>query len=521
MKVEIDYKKARSLMVENQLRPNKINDPIILNLFENTQKEDFIYNSMSISSYGDLDINLDDNRGYLKNLHIAQLIQSAGILKSHKVLHVGGLRTALYNYIFAKKNSGTFVLRIEDTDQNRLIQNAAEKLINSLKIFDINCDEGPDNNELYGPYFQSQRLKIYQDHYLKLVENKKAYICIVEGDDLIPEYNPEVSLELIKKHKFVVKLKIPKKTILNTYDELRGKVEFNLDLIEDPIIIKSDGYPTYHFANVIDDHLMKITHVIRGEEWLPSLPKHILLYQYFGWDLPKFIHLPLLLNPDKSKLSKRQGDVDVDDFLKKGYLKEAIINFIALLGWHPDNDTEIFSKKSLLKNFSVKRIQKSGAIFDLKKLNWMNSLYLKNSSSNSLISNVVDILKNEKLEVADTAQLLKIIDYGKERINTLHEIIDIVRMFNNVPNNYSIIKDYNYKSLFVYWIDNLEKIDTVKSEEIKKIITNTNKVLGLSGKNLFVPLRFGLINIKHGPDLHTIINILGIDESIKRLKNGI
>ena len=437
-------------------------------------------------------------------------------------LHVGGLRTALYNYIFAKKNSGTFVLRIEDTDQNRLIQNAAEKLINSLKIFDINCDEGPDNNELYGPYFQSKRLKIYQAHYLKLVENKKAYICIVEGDDLIPEYNPEVSLELIKKHKFVVKLKIPKKTTLNTYDELRGKVEFNLDLIEDPIIIKSDGYPTYHFANVIDDHLMKITHVIRGEEWLPSLPKHILLYQYFGWDLPKFIHLPLLLNPDKSKLSKRQGDVDVDDFLKKGYLKEAIINFIALLGWHPDNDTEIFSKKSLLKNFSVKRIQKSGAIFDLKKLNWMNSLYIKDLEINKFINISKDFYSNLSFDFSDKEKFNKVFKFIQNRINRLDQISElIIPFYENINIDDSelltIINNDISKNIFKYWDKNLSENNIVNEDYIQQLVKNTSQKFDVKGKAIFHPLRIVLFGKPDGPDLFTLISILGIKETQNRL----
>jgi len=437
-------------------------------------------------------------------------------------LHVGGLRTALYNYIFAKKNSGTFVLRIEDTDQNRLIQNAAEKLINSLKIFDINCDEGPDNNELYGPYFQSKRLKIYQAHYLKLVENKKAYICIVEGDDLIPEYNPEVSLELIKKHKFVVKLKIPKKTTLNTYDELRGKVEFNLDLIEDPIIIKSDGYPTYHFANVIDDHLMKITHVIRGEEWLPSLPKHILLYQYFGWDLPKFIHLPLLLNPDKSKLSKRQGDVDVDDFLKKGYLKEAIINFIALLGWHPDNDTEIFSKNSLLKNFSVKRIQKSGAIFDLKKLNWMNSLYIKDLEINKFINISKDFYSNLSFDFSDKEKFNKVFKFIQNRINRLDQISElIIPFYENINIDDSelltIINNDISKNIFKYWDKNLSENNIVNEDYIQQLVKNTSQKFDVKGKAIFHPLRIVLFGKPDGPDLFTLISILGIKETQNRL----
>ena len=226
-------------------------------------------------------------------------------------LHIGGLRTALYNFIFAKKNNGQFILRIEDTDQKRLVRGAAEKIIKSLNSFDINFDEGPNLNEKYGPYYQSKRLHIYHNYCCKLIENKSAYLCYVDDNqNLKPENNIDKSLSIINqkdtKSKFIVKFKVPSIKNFNTFDDLRGKVVFDLSLIDDFIIIKSDGFPTYHFANVVDDHLMKISHVIRGEEWLSSLPKHILLYNSLEFNLPHFIHLPLLLNPDHSKLSKRQ-----------------------------------------------------------------------------------------------------------------------------------------------------------------------------------------------------------------------
>ncbi len=441
-------------------------------------------------------------------------------------LHVGGLRTALYNYIFAKKNNGTFILRIEDTDQNRLIKNAAENLINSIKVFDINFDEGPMINELYGPYFQSQRLEIYKTHYLKLIKNEKAYICIVEGDDLVPEYDSKISLELIKKHHFVVKLKIPNNMILDTYDELRGKVDFNLDLIEDPIIIKSDGYPTYHFANVVDDHLMKITHVIRGEEWLPSLPKHVLLYKYFGWNLPKFIHLPLLLNSDKSKLSKRQGDVNVDDFLKKGYLKEAIINFIALLGWHPSNDIEIFSKKNLLKNFSINKIQKSGAIFDIKKLNWMNSVYIKDLEINNFIKISKEFYASLNFDFNDKEKFIRVFKFIQTRIDRLDEIPDLLLPFyDNIDikdsESLAITNNKISKKIFKYWHDSLSKNNIFNEDYIKGLINDTSKKFNVKGKAIFHPLRIVLFGKPDGPDLYTIVSIIGLKETKKRLSRFI
>ena len=210
------------------------------------------------------------------------------------LLHVGGLRTALYNYIFAKQNNGEFILRIEDTDQNRKVQNADKQIIKSLKYFDIDFNEGPDKNEKYGPYIQSERLSIYKKHYIELIKNKKAYVCMADGDNLIPEFNVDIAMQKIETEDYVVKFAINSDKIIEVNDELRGTIKFDLNLIEDPIIIKSDGFPTYHFANVIDDYYMKISHVIRGEEWISSLPKHILLYKSFNWSIPKFIHLPLL-----------------------------------------------------------------------------------------------------------------------------------------------------------------------------------------------------------------------------------
>ena len=438
-------------------------------------------------------------------------------------LHVGGLRTALYNYLFAKQNNGQFILRIEDTDQTRIVENAIDNLKKTLSLCHLNFDEEPNNGK-FGPYLQSERLSIYKEYYLKLINKSFAYPCFYKENQpeiLTPEYDKKIAMERIKNEPFVIKLLIHKKQAMSINDCIRGDIKFDLSLIDDPIIIKSDGYPTYHFANVIDDHLMEITHVIRGEEWIPSLPIHITLYNAFKWKIPFFYHLPLLLNEDKSKLSKRQGDVSVEDFLLKGYLKNALINFVALLGWHPSDNKEIFSIEELIKEFSLKRVNKSGAIFDIKKLNWMNSVYLKNTLSNELMLDVIEILDEEKIDYKNKKQLLKIIHYGKDRINTLNEIIDIVKLFNTKPNNYQLIENYDYKNLFNLWIEYLQEFKSVDELTIKQIIGLTKSTLNITGKNLFIPLRYGLISEWHGPDLYTIISILGINESIKRLKNGI
>jgi len=441
-------------------------------------------------------------------------------------LHVGGLRTALYNYIFSKKNNGFFVLRIEDTDQNRLVENATDQLIKSIESFNLNFDEGPQVNEQYGPYYQSQRLNIYKKYYIDLIKKNKAYICIVQKDELIPEYDSDKAFDLIEKHQYVVKLKIPKNRVLSTFDQLRGEVQFDLDLIEDPIIIKSDGYPTYHFANVIDDYLMKITHVIRGEEWLPSLPKHILLYESFGWNPPKFVHLPLLLNPDKSKLSKRQGDVNVDDFLKKGYLKEAIINFIALLGWHPSDDIEIFSYKSLVKNFSIKKIQKSGAIFDIKKLNWMNSIYIKELELKNFIKISEKFYCDLNYNFKDQDKLFKVFQFIQNRIDRLDQIPDLLYPFYvdftiNDNELLSIVNSSVSRSIIEYWDINLLENSCIDEHFIKELIQDTQNKFDVKGKAIFHPLRIVLFGQKDGPDLFTLISILGIKEAKKRLMRAI
>ena len=439
-------------------------------------------------------------------------------------LHVGGLRTALYNYLFAKQNHGTFILRIEDTDQTRLIANAIPNLKNTLEICKLTFDEYPGKGK-YGPYIQSERKNIYKEYYIKLIKESKAYSCFFKKnspENLSQEFNVEKSLKRMQDEPFVVKLLINKEKSLNIQDQIRGNITFDLKLIEDPIIIKSDGFPTYHFANVIDDHLMKITHVIRGEEWISSLPVHITLYNALEWDLPIFCHLPLLLNEDKSKLSKRQGDVAVEDFLSKGYLEDTLINFVALLGWHPSNDNEIYSLEKLIKEFSLNRVNKSGAIFDITKLNWMNSVYLKNTSSKKLLSNIINLSQNKKMDFNNKNEILNIIEYGKTRIKTLNEIIDLIHMFELKKSlNYNMLSDFNYKDLYILWINKLKKINIIDENTIKKIIDETKQALNISGKNIFLPLRFGLIGELHGPDLFTIINILGINQSIERLKNGI
>ena len=433
-------------------------------------------------------------------------------------LHVGGLRTALYNYLYAKQNKGEFILRIEDTDQQRLVNNATENLIDILFNLNMKYDFGPNKEDNKGPYIQSLRLNIYKKYYLQLIKSQKAYVCFIINDELYPEYDVDTALNKIANHNYVVKFKVQQNKSIAINDKIRGKINFDLSLIEDPIIIKSDGYPTYHFANVIDDHLMQITHVIRGEEWISSLPKHILLYKAFNWDLPQFYHLPLLLNPDKSKLSKRQGDVAVEDFLKNGYTKETLINFVALLGWHPKDEQELFSLDDLIDIFSINRINKSGAIFDKEKLNWMNKEYIKKISLPDFENIIKNILSQQKISNSNI-NMNAMINYVQNRVNQLTKIWDEIQCFYIYDKNEEKeLKKYNYQNLFLFWIQKLQLLKKVDQEQINSLINDTKEKLHISGKDFFIPMRIGLIDKIHGPDLFTIINILGINECIDRLK---
>ena len=473
-------------------------------------------------------------------------------------LHIGGLRTALYNYLFAKQNKGKFLLRIEDTDQSRYVEGAEKRLIETLQKTGLNWDEGPvmgKNLNLAekgqnGPYFQSKRAKIYQEYAQKLVSAGKAYFCTCseerlaklrqeqESQKLAPRYDGHCRNQIanresrIANQPYVIRLKVPEDGSIKFNDLIRGEVKIDCNEIDDQVLIKSDGFPTYHLANVVDDHLMGVTHVIRGEEWLPSTPKHILLYEAFGWPMPIFAHLPLLLNPDKSKLSKRQGDVAVEDYLEKGYLPEAIINYVALLGWHPQDDPaspsarrggqEIFSLKDLVKHFDVNRVQKGGAIFDVNKLNWFNCHYIKQKSADELVELCQKFLPN-----VDRKQLAKILAIEKERINNLSEVGERVQFFLELP-------DYE-KSLLIFKRSNeettklalekvLSELNKIKDWKIERLKDCLTKVVGdnqLGNGDVFWPVRVAVSGLEKSPSPEEIMWVLGKEESLKRIQKAI
>lgn len=463
-------------------------------------------------------------------------------------LHVGGLRTALYNYLYAKKNSGTFVLRIEDTDRNRYVEGAVENLIETLNWCGLTYDEGPVTGGECGPYIQSERLDIYKREIEKLITNGKAYHCFCSAERLTQLREDQQKLnqqtkydkhcfslskeELEKKianaEQYVIRLNVEAGEKVAFDDIVRGHVEFDRETIDDQVLLKSDGYPTYHLANVIDDHFMKITHVIRGEEWLSSTPKHVLLYDAFGWERPVFAHLPLLLNPDKSKLSKRQGDVAVEDYKKKGFLKEALVNFVALLGWNAGDDRELFSLKEMEELFTLERVNKSGAVFNLEKLNWMNFEHLRMQSDADILVMIREELTRSEFSngVYSDDYLVKIIHAMKERVNFAAEFLSKCPYFYTVP------KEYEQSSIDKNWkpetpeqlralAENFVKLENPDTHAFEQALADTATVLNVGKGKLIHPLRLAVSGVSSGPGMFDLLYILGRDEVLRRIETAI
>ena len=315
-------------------------------------------------------------------------------------MHIGNLRTAIFEYLVAKHENGEFILRVEDTDQTRKVDGAIEFIYNTLKLCDMKIDEGPNNEGNYGPYIQSERLDLYKKYAEELVKMGKAYRCFCSEETLeamrkradekkVPFMydgrcshltEEEINRRIAAGEKYVIRQKMPKDGVSVVRDVVYGNVKVENKVLEDQILLKSDGYPTYNFANVIDDHLMEITHVIRGNEYLSQTPKYNLLYEAFGWDAPTYIHVPMVLGEDGNKLSKRNGDASFMDLYNDGYLPEAVVNYLVLLGWSPDNNQEVYTMDELIKSFDMKRISKSPSSYDIKKLRWFNAKYIRNLS---------------------------------------------------------------------------------------------------------------------------------------------
>lgn len=463
-------------------------------------------------------------------------------------LHVGGLRTALYSYLFAKKENGSFILRIEDTDRSRKVEGAMENLIDTLHWAGIEFDEGPGKEGNVGPYIQSQRLSLYQHYAHQLVEEGKAYYCFctperleqVRKQQIAQKINPSYDRhcraltkeDATKKRKageqFVIRMKVPLEGELTFNDIIRGNVTIAHKILDDQVILKSDGYPTYHLAVVVDDHLMNISHVIRGEEWLSSTPKHVLLYQFFGWELPQFAHLPLLLNPDKSKLSKRQGDVAVEEYRQKGYLKEALVNFVALLGWNPGDEREIFSLEELVKEFSLERVGKSGAVFNIEKLEWMNFEHLRRKSDDEVLQMLKEKLRSSFFSDKHFSDeyLLAVISAMRERVTFVKDFLEKSPYFFQAPADYDadVVKKrwkpesaHNLKKL----IEEFSQLENPKKEEYEAVLHRVAESLHIKNSELIHPLRLAVSGTGAGPGLFDILCILGNEEVLRRMNTAL
>jgi glutamyl-tRNA synthetase len=471
-------------------------------------------------------------------------------------LHVGGLRTALYNYLFAKRNNGKFILRIEDTDRNRYVEGAVEKLISSLKWCGLQYDEGPDVSGNYGPYLQSERLELYKAFSQELIAKGHAYYCFCtpgrltelkeeQAKQKLPQAKydkyclsltkDEVEAKLASGIPYVVRLNVIPNQKIVFDDIVRDRVEFDSNNVDDQVLIKSDGYPTYHMANVVDDHLMEISHVIRGEEWLSSTPKHILLYDFFGWEKPIFSHLPLLLNPDRSKLSKRQGDVAVEDYRDKGFLKDALVNFVALLGWNAGDDKEFYYLNELKNSFSLERVNKSGAVFDLEKLNWLNAEHLRKKPDEELLSLLkVEILNSQFLQMHPSGTthnfsdeyLLKIIVAMKERVSFIKDYLTKSPYFFYAPTEYeeaSRLKNWTAETpaQMLKLKDAFSELNNPSKEDFEKSLKQTATDLNVGVGKLIHPLRLAVSGMSTGPGMYDLLFVLGKEEVVKRIDTAI
>ncbi|WP_339833874.1 glutamate--tRNA ligase [uncultured Flavobacterium sp.] len=481
-------------------------------------------------------------------------------------LHIGGVRTALFNYLFAKKNNGTFYLRVEDTDQTRFVEGAEEYILEALEWLGISPDETVGKNEKFGPYRQSERKTIYNKYADQLIENGWAYYAFdtaesldahrkqheAEGKTFIYNWHNreklDTSLVLSKEETakriangdaFVIRFKTPVNEILELKDIIRGEIKFDTNLLDDKVLFKSDGMPTYHLANIVDDHLMETSHVIRGEEWLPSMPLHSLLYRAFGWDAPEFAHLPLILKPvGNGKLSKRDGDKlgfpvfplawktaegTSMGYREQGFFPEAVINFLALLGWNDGTDKELYSLAELVDTFDLNRIHKAGAKFDPDKNKWFNHQYLITKDDAELAEMFKVELSNKG--ISTDLDITRVVGLVKERANFVNELWDLSDYFFEAPTSYDEKASKNWKEetpeLMQKVIVKLNNIEDFTSQNIETLLKEwmTTNEMGM-GK-VMQPLRLSLVGALKGPHLFDIIEMIGKEETNKRIEKAI
>lgn len=456
-------------------------------------------------------------------------------------MHIGNLRTAIFEYLLAKKYDGDFILRIEDTDQERKVEGAIDFIYDTLNLCGFKIDEGPNNEKEYGPYIQSERKDIYKKYALELVEKGKAYYCFCSEEELEEMRTranerkkpflydgrcSRLSKEKIEENlkngvPYVIRQKMPKEGITIVEDVIYGKIKIENSILDDQILLKSDGFPTYNFANVIDDHLMDITHVIRGKEYLDQTAKYNLLYEAFGWEKPKYIHVAMVLGEDGTKLSKRNGDASFMDLYHQGYLPEAIVNYLVLLGWSPKENKEIFSMDELIQNFDETRISKSSSSYDVKKLNWFNAHYIKEMANQKYLEWIKQYFKQDTLNKTED-WVNKLLLIYKDHISYGMEINEVTESFfkeyslseecQEFLNSDNIIND-----VLACFKEEIASIKDWNEENINTAIINTKEKTGAKGKLLFMPIRIKTSGLMHGPELADTLYLIGQEEILKRL----
>ena len=464
-------------------------------------------------------------------------------------MHVGNLRSALYEFLVAKHEGGDFILRIEDTDQERFVEGAVDIINNTLKLTGLTYDEGPDKDKGYGPYVQSERMKtgIYLKYAKELIDKGEAYYCfctkerlaslkteIVEGKEitvydkhclsLTPE---EVQANLDAGMPYVIRQNNPTTGTTTFHDELYGDITVNNDELDDMILIKSDGYPTYNFANVVDDHTMNITHVVRGNEYLSSSPKYNRLYEAFGWKIPTYIHLPLITNEEHKKLSKRSGHASFEDLLDQGFLPEAVVNYIALLGWSPEDNNEIFTLDELIKKFDYHKINKSPAVFDIQKLKWMNGEYIKKLDDDKFLEYAMPYVDKA---ISKNLDKKKIALLTKTRIEVFPEIPDHIDFFETLPEyDLSMYEHKKMKTTLESSLEVLKEVlplledfDDYSNDALYAMLSKYVAEKGVKNGFVMWPIRTALSGKLVTPAGATeILEILGKDESLARIRKGI
>ena len=482
-------------------------------------------------------------------------------------LHIGGVRTALYNYLFAKKHGGDFVLRIEDTDQNRYVEGAEDYIIEALNWCNIPFDEGPGKEGNVGPYRQSERKDMYKEYADKLISEGKAYYAFDTSEELDAHrkdheekgktfiYNwhnrsklknslalteEEVQEKLDNEEPYVVRFKAPENEDLKLNDLIRGEMEVNTSILDDKVLFKSDGMPTYHLANIVDDHLMKITHVIRGEEWLPSLALHVLLYRAFEWEAPQFAHLPLILKPQgKGKLSKRDGEkmgfpvfplewkdgesgeISTGD-REEGYFPEAVTNMLAFLGWNPGTEEEFFTLDELVKEFEIERVHKAGAKFDPEKTKWFQQHYIQQANNDHLSKEFQKLLEHKNVQVA-TEKVHELVDLLKERVVFVSDFWEEGELFFVAPSSYEpkdVKKAWKEDTaeLMKALTEKLQSQEDFDKEPLQDSVKSWIKDQNVGFGKVMMPLRIALVGALQGPDLFEIMSFIGKQETITRIE---